>query len=83
MIIGMATLTVFETSSLSVSLTPGHLVTTLSWQRLCTTQVQTVNIQTQPIDMNMNIRWIANWPIWPVAHCVANKEQSSTWLAQP
>ena len=28
--------------------------------------------------MDMNIRWIANWPIWPVACCVAYKEESFT-----
>ena len=31
-----------------------------------------------PIDMDMNIRWIANWPVWPVACCVADKGESFT-----
>jgi hypothetical protein len=26
--------------------------------------------------MDMNIRWIADWPIWPVACCEADKEDS-------
>jgi hypothetical protein len=37
----------FQTSSWVVSLIPGQRVTTSSWQRLCTTQVQTGFIKTK------------------------------------